>query len=148
MASGVIQVHPIWRAPCPERAKALPASRAFSRADNTRRFPRIGKATWLQVYFKADIEVVKALQMLPDATAITDDLLSMLATFVFATYALKGIQIASIPELRWHLFCKHMAESDKLPPTPGALNTTAFESRSRLQYGVRQALLSNSFWIL
>ena len=45
----------------------------------------------------------------------------MLATFVSAAYVPEGIQIASIPELRWHLFCKHMAESDKLPPTPGAL---------------------------
>ena len=43
----------------------------------------------------------------------------------------KGIQIAGIPELRWHMFCKHMAA---LP--------------QRLQYGVRQALLSSSFWIL
>ncbi|PIK61641.1 hypothetical protein BSL78_01459 [Apostichopus japonicus] len=85
------------------------------------RFSRIGKATWLQIYLKADREVVKALQMLSDATEVTDDLLSMLATFVSAAYPPKGIRIASIPELRWHLFCKHMAESDKLPPTPGAL---------------------------
>ena len=27
----------------------------------------------------------------------------------------------NIPELRWHLFCKHMAEGDMLPPTLGAL---------------------------
>ena len=53
--------------------------------------------------------------------SITDDLLSMLATFVSAAYVPEGIQIAGIPELRWHLFCKHMVESDKLPPTPCAL---------------------------
>ena len=121
MASGVIQVQPIWTALGPERAKALPAFHAFSGADNTGRFSRIGKATWLQVYLKADGEVVTAFQMLSDATEVTDDLLSALATFISAAYSPKGIQIASIPELRWHLFCKHMAESDKLPPTPGAL---------------------------
>ena len=87
----VIQVKPIWRALGPERAKALSASHAFSGADNTARFSRIDNATWLQVYLKADGEVIKALQMLPDSTEITDDLLSMLATFVFATYAPKGI---------------------------------------------------------
>ena len=38
-----------------------------------------------------------------------------------AAYSPNGIQIASIPELRWHLFCNHMAENDKLPPTPCAL---------------------------
>ncbi|KAL8561272.1 hypothetical protein ACOMHN_047127 [Nucella lapillus] len=41
--------------------------------------------------------------------------------FVCAAYASKGITIKTIPELRWHLFTKHMAESDKLPPTIGAL---------------------------
>ena len=53
--------------------------------------------------------------------SITDDLLSMLATVVSAAYVPEGIQIAGIPELQWHLFCKHMAESDKLTPTSGAL---------------------------
>ena len=52
---------------------------------------------------------------------VTDGLLSMLAGFVCAVYAPKGITIKTIPELRWHLFTKHMAESDKLPPTIGAL---------------------------
>ena len=36
-------------------------------------------------------------------------------------YSSKGVQIDDIPELRWHLFCKNLAESDKLPPTLGAL---------------------------
>ena len=52
---------------------------------------------------------------------VTDGLLSTLAGFVCAAYAPKGITIKMIPELRWHLFTKHMAESDKLPPTIGAL---------------------------
>ena len=63
MASGVIEVQQIWRALGPERAKALSALHAFSGADNTGRFSRIGKATWLHVYLKVDGEVVKALQM-------------------------------------------------------------------------------------
>ncbi|KAI4810921.1 hypothetical protein KUCAC02_013848, partial [Chaenocephalus aceratus] len=36
-------------------------------------------------------------------------------------YSPKGINIKTIPELRWHLFCKHRAEGDKLPPTLGVL---------------------------
>ena len=75
MTSGVQQ---IWRILGPERGKALPALHAFSGADSTGRFSRIGKATCLLVYLKVDGEVVKALQMLSDATEITDDLLSML----------------------------------------------------------------------
>jgi len=42
-------------------------------------------------------------------------------SFVCAAYSPKGSYIKTISELRWHLFCKHMAESDKLPPTLGAL---------------------------
>ncbi|CAL8339873.1 unnamed protein product [Boreogadus saida] len=48
-------------------------------------------------------------------------MLATLASFVCAAYSPKGIYIKTISELRWHLFCKHMAESDKLPPTFGAL---------------------------
>ena len=44
-----------------------------------------------------------------------------LASFVCVTYSPKGIYIKSISKLWWHLLCKHMAESDKLPPTLDAL---------------------------
>ncbi len=52
---------------------------------------------------------------------MTDGIQSAIAKFVCAAYCPKGIQIFNIPELRWYLFCKHMAESVKLPPTIGAL---------------------------
>ena len=47
--------------------------------------------------------------------------LAVLASFVCAAYCPKGIEISGIPELRWYLFCKHMADSNRLPPTSGAL---------------------------
>jgi len=37
-------IEPIWRTIEAERAKALPAFHAFTGADNTGRFSRIGKA--------------------------------------------------------------------------------------------------------
>ena len=46
--------------------------------------------------------------------------LAMLGSFGDA-YCPKGIEINSIPELRWYLFCKHMADSNRLPPASGAL---------------------------
>ncbi|KAK5907200.1 hypothetical protein CesoFtcFv8_005077 [Champsocephalus esox] len=121
MASGVMQIEPLWRALGKERAKALPAFHAFTGADNTGRFSRIGKATWLQIYLKADKDIINALQMLLDEAEVAEGMLSTLASFVCAAYSPKGINIKTIPELRWHLFCKHRAESDKLPPTLGAL---------------------------
>ena len=45
----------------------------------------------------------------------------MLASFVCDAYCPKGIEINSNPELLWHMFCKNMAESNRLPPTLGAL---------------------------
>ncbi|KAK5930774.1 hypothetical protein CgunFtcFv8_026987 [Champsocephalus gunnari] len=80
-----------------------------------------GKATWLQIYLKADEDIINALQMLLDEAEVAEGMLSTLASFVCAAYSPKGINIKTIPELRWHLFCKHRAESDKLPPTLGAL---------------------------
>jgi hypothetical protein len=121
MASGVMGIEPIWRAIGSERAKALPAFHAFTGADNTGRFSGIGKATWLQVYMKADKDVISSLQMLSTEEEVTETMLATLASFVCAAYSSKGIYIKTISELRWHLFCKHMAESDKLPPTLGAL---------------------------
>ena len=48
-------------------------------------------------------------------------MLATLSTFVCAAYSTKSIYIKNISELRWHLFCKHMAESDKLPHIVAAL---------------------------
>src|SRR6218665_2828242 len=58
-----MRIDPIWRAIGSERAKAFTAFYAFTGADNTGRFSRIGKATWLQVYMKADRDVISSLQM-------------------------------------------------------------------------------------
>ena len=43
-----------------------------------------------------------------------------LAKFVFSVLY-KSIYIINIPELGWHLFCKHLAENSILPPTTGSL---------------------------
>ncbi|KAI9514009.1 hypothetical protein NQZ68_036963 [Dissostichus eleginoides] len=59
--------------------------------------------------------------MLLDEAEVVEGMLSTLASFVCAAYSPKGINIKTIPKLRWHLFCKHRAESDKLPQTFGAL---------------------------
>lgn len=121
MASGVIEIEPIWRAIGAERAKALPAFHAFTGADNTGRFSRIGKATWLEIYMKADRNIISSLQLLSTKAEVTETMLATLASFVCAAYSPKGIYVNTISELRWHLFCKHMAENDKLPPTHGTL---------------------------
>ncbi len=108
-----------------DRAKALPAFHAFTGADNSVKFSRIGKATWLQHYVSANQDIIESFQMLISCSEVSDGMLTSLASFVCAAYAPTGINMSTIPELRWHLFCKHMAESDKLPPTLGALKQHA-----------------------
>ena len=100
MASGVVQVQPIWTALGAERAKALPAFHAFTGTDTTGSFSRIGKTTRLQVFLKAGENVIKALLMLSEATEVTEEMLSTLAAFMSAAYSPKRIQIESIPKLR------------------------------------------------
>lgn len=120
MTSGVVNIGPVWKALGSARAKALPAFHAFTGADNIGRFSCVGKANWFQAYLRTNEDVINALQMLGEAE-VTDSLLSTLTGFVCAAYAPKSITTKTISELRWHLFTKHMAESDKLPPTIGAL---------------------------
>ena len=121
MASSVQQIEPLWAALGPDRAKALPGLHAFSGADNTGRFARIGKPTWFKLFLDAEDDVIEALCTLCGDADMSEDLQLTLAQFVCTAYRPKGIQLSSIPELRWHLFCKYMAESEKLPPTLGAL---------------------------
>ena len=112
MASGFLRIDPIWRAIGAERAKAFPAFHAFTGSDNTQQFSCTRKETWLQVYIKADREVISSLQMF---SKDADVMWTKLASFVYADYSPKGICIDTISELRWHLFCKLVEESDKLP---------------------------------
>jgi len=61
------------------------------------------------------------MQKLMERDEVSEQQLTTLASFVCNAYCPKSIEINNIPELRWYLFCKHMAESDRLPPTTGAL---------------------------
>jgi len=93
MVSGVVRIDPISRATEAERAKALPAFHALTAANNTGRFSRIGKATWMQMHMKADINVISSLQMLSTEAEVIDTMLANLARFVCAAYSPKGIHI-------------------------------------------------------
>ena len=121
MTSGILQIEPLWNILGSEKAKALPALHAFSGADTTGRFSRVGKATWFKIFLEADDDIINALKMLLDDPYVNEEQQKCLAKFVCAAYCPKGIQIRNLSELRWHMFCKYMAESNKLPPTEGAL---------------------------
>ena len=122
MTSGTLEIKLIRNALGPDRVKALPAFHAFTGADSTGRFARIGKTSWFKLFMEADDGIVGALSMLGCDNDITENSLQLtLSSFVCAAYSPKGTNILSIPDLHWHLFCKYMTESERLPPTMGAL---------------------------
>ena len=121
LVSEVIDVEPIARALGRQRANALPALHAFSGADTIGTFNQLGKTTWLKIFMKSGSYTISALELLLIVNETSEQQLAMLVSFVCDAYCPKGIEINDIPELRWYRFCKHMAESNRLPPTSGAL---------------------------
>jgi len=142
IVSSVQQIEPLWAALGPDRAKALPGLHAFSGADNIGRFARIGKPTLFKLFMEAK-NVIEALCTLCDEVDVSEDLQLTLAKFVCTAYRPKGTQLSSISELRWHLFCKYMTESEMLPPNLGALKQLILRARvqatvlGRLQFPSR-----------
>jgi len=87
------------------RAEALPEFHAFTGADNTGRFSHIGKATWLQVYMKADRDAISSLQMVSTEVEVTKTMLANLASLVCA---------ANTPERHLHQYHLQIAMASLL----------------------------------
>ena len=121
MVSGTVDIEPIWRALGKEKVQALPMFHAFTGADNIGKFSGIGKTQWFQEYMKADVDLPRSLMKLPLEGDLMQEVKAELTKFVCSRYCPKGVRITSLPDLRWYLFCKQLAESNKLPPTLGAL---------------------------
>ncbi|KAK6167815.1 hypothetical protein SNE40_021754 [Patella caerulea] len=70
----------------------------------------------------AEEHIIEAFHNICHDQKLSENTRSRLEEFVCSAYSPKGIHISRIPELRRYLFCKYMAESDRLPPTVGALS--------------------------
>ena len=107
----------MWFALGEERAKALSAFYAFTRAVSIGRFSGTGKKTWFKAFLNAESNNTRALKKLLESTEVAED--TALAAFVCSVYCPKGLNIESTPELRctfFFFFCKHMVESTKPQP--------------------------------
>ena len=102
MASGVLQIQPIWTALGVDRMKALPTFHAFTGADNTGRYSGMGKTTWFKIYLKAESDIIQSFQMFSENNEVTKHVISTLASFVCAAYCPKSLHTKSIPPPRWH----------------------------------------------
>lgn len=89
---------------------------------------------------KAECGIIEAIKNLPEEGDIIEEVKETLAKLVCTAYCPRGISIPSIPDLRQNLFCKHIAESNNLPPTLGALekHIKCVQSRVWCQASVMQ----------
>ena len=145
MVSGTVEIGPIWNALGRDKAAALPAFNAFTGADTIGRFSGIGKTKWFQQYLAIDSDIIAGLMTLSEEGDLTQEGKDALANFVCMVYCPKGIHITSIPDLRWHLFCKNLAESGKLPPTIGALVEHIQRARVQIRVWSQATVMWQSF---
>ncbi len=99
MITGTLEIKPIWN----------------------ERFSGQNKTKWFQQYIKVDHKLISALIKLTKEGDVTQAVKETLARFVCSLYFPKGIHMTNMPDLRWPLFYKHLAESSKLPPAVSAL---------------------------
>ena len=116
----IIELKPIVETLDPEKTAALPASHALSGADNTGSFSGKGKLLCWKIFTEADSSIITALAELGQAAHPNEEIVAAIEKFVCLPYQPRT-KLMTVKELRWSLFKKKQAESDKLPPTQAAL---------------------------
>ena len=115
-----ISLMPIFQSLGAAKAAALPAFHALSGADNTGSFSGKGKLACWKVFNRADEDVITALANLGTTEHPDEDTIKGVEKFVCHLYQ-PNTSICKVNELRWSLFKKKQAQSERLPPTHGAL---------------------------
>ena len=96
-------------------------------------------------FLEATDEIFQAFHELCEDDEISDKTINAPESFVCSAYCPRGVEIGNIPELRWYLFCKHMAESDRLPPTLGSLKQHMLRVDLQAQIWGQQKAATQSF---
>lgn len=116
----VIKLWPIVQTLGSAKTAALPALHALSGADNTGSFAGKGKVTWWRAFQEADQEIITALANLGTTEHPTADTMAAIERLICQLYV-RNTAIATVKDLRWWLFRKKQAQSERLPPTQAAL---------------------------
>ena len=102
---------------------ALPALHALSGCD-TGSFAGRGKMTWWKAFQVADKEIITALANLGTSENLAPDTIAALEKYI-CQFCVPNAPVSSVKKLRWLLFRKKQAQSERLPPTKAALDETA-----------------------
>ena len=115
-----ILLSPIVQALGPARTAALPGFHAWSGADITGSFACKGKLGCWKAFLEADEDSVTALANLGTTVQPTSSTIAAIEKLVCQLYQPK-MHISRVKDMRWFLFRKKQAQSEKLPPTQAAL---------------------------
>ena len=127
----IIELKPIVQTLGPDKIAALPAFHALSGADNTGSFSGKGKLLCWKVFAEADPSIITALAELGQAAHPNEEIVAAIEKFVCLLYQPRTT-ITTVKELRWFLFKKKQAQSDRLPPTKGALHQAILRAHYQL----------------
>jgi len=127
----VIKLRPIVQTIGSAKTAALPALHALSGADNTGSFAGKGKATWWRAFQEADLGIITDLARLGTTEYPTADIMAAIERLICQVYV-QNTSISTVKELRWWLFRKKQAQSEKLPPTQAALREAIMRDHYQL----------------
>ena len=115
----MIKLRPIAQTLGRSRLAALPGLHAVSGADVTGSFANKGKLTWWKMFKDTNEATIDALSKLGTRGLPTADTMAAIEKLVCRLYV-PNTPIKTVSELRWSLFRKKQAQSDKFPPTQAA----------------------------
>ena len=116
----VIKLQPIAEGLGRRKIGALPALHAISGCDVTGSFANKAKPTWWKIFKEADENTISSLANLGTREQPSMMTMQAIEKLVCQLY-IQGTTIGSVAELRWLLFRRKQAQSERLPPTQAAL---------------------------
>jgi hypothetical protein len=122
-----IYFKPIFQALGPTKAAALPSSHALSGDDNTGSFSEKGKIACWKAFNDSDQDIMTTFIQLGTTEYPYAEIIAGIEKFVCRLYQ-PNTRIHRVAELRWHLFKRKKAQSEKLPPTQGAVHEAILRS--------------------
>ena len=106
---------------------ALPPLHTLSGADNTGSVAGKGKATWWKAFQEASQDIISALANLGASEPPSAETMAAIEKLICKLYV-PNTTITTVKDLRWWLFKKKQAQSEKLPPTQAALEQTVMRA--------------------
>ena len=104
-----------------QKCSALPGLYVFSGADIIGSFVGKGKGTCWNAFEKTSEDILRALKSLGCSQRVPDENFLLLVKFVCRLYC-SNSRVSTVAELRWLLFKKNQATSEKLLPTRDVLH--------------------------